>query len=142
MPLEKIEKPGFVYIAYRRNNIKDFSIFKTALETSLKQDQNLHDIIIDLTRDKMLTEGEIALIATVIKKIQGTARNLRIIACEEIRQKLESTNLLKIQNITAYTNHEALLEDMNKSRQNAEPAGEKKPDKIVGATPAPAQNGP
>lgn len=115
MPLEKIEKPGFVYIAYRRKDHNDFDAFKTTLEALKKQDLTIENIVIDLTRDKMLTEGEIALIAKTIQKLQGTSCSLRIIASAEIAEKLESTNLLKIKNIFVYTNHEALLEDLNKN---------------------------
>lgn len=57
MPLEKIEKPGFVYIAYRRKDHNDFDAFKTTLEASIKQDLTIENIVIDLTRDKMLTDG-------------------------------------------------------------------------------------
>jgi anti-anti-sigma regulatory factor len=115
MPLEKLDKTGFVYIAYRREHMKDFEQFKFALEETLKQDKTIRDIIIDLTKDKMLTEGEVALIAKVIQKLQGTSRRLRIIANPEIAAKLESTNLLKIKNIFAYTHHELLLADLNKN---------------------------
>ena len=117
MPLDKIEKPGFVYIAYRRKNNNDFDAFKTTLETLIKQDLTIENIVIDLTRDKMLVEGEIALIAKTLQRLQGTSCNLRIIAGGEIAEKLESTNLLRINNIFAYTNHKALLEDLNNTSE-------------------------
>ena len=114
MPLEKLQKSGFVYIVYRRDHPKDFDVFRDTLEDSVKQGQELHDIVIDLTKDKMLTEGEVGLIARALKKLQGTSRVLRIITSLEITQKLETTNLLKVPNIYAYTCHEALLAAMNK----------------------------
>ncbi|MDD5673387.1 MAG: hypothetical protein PHC61_04435 [Chitinivibrionales bacterium] len=115
MSLEKIDNPGFVYIAYRRKDHTDFDVFKSTLDASIKQDQAIQNIVIDLTRDKMLTEGEIALIAKAIQRLQGTSRCLRIVACKEIARKLESTNLLIMKNIIAYLNHESLLQDLNKN---------------------------
>jgi hypothetical protein len=121
MPLEKLEKRGFVYIAYRRDHIKDFDKFRGALKEALKADKNMHDIVVDLTRDIMLTEGEVALLAAIIKELQGTTRHLRIIANEAIDKKLASTNLLKIENIIVYINHEQLLKDLNNSINNDTP---------------------
>ena len=114
MPLEKLQKPGFVYIAYRRNNIGDFSIFKSAIEASIKDGQNLQDIIIDLTKYPVLTDGEAGLLTKAIQRLQGTSRHIRIIAGNRVKEKLESINAQAIKTAVIYPSHEQFLEAFNK----------------------------
>lgn len=112
MPLKKIEKTGFIYIVYCRSGIEDYLELKYVLKNS-QIDPEQRDIVVDVTRNALLNENEIGLLANTVNSLRGTKRFLRIISGKTICQKLTQTNLFKSGNMAAYDSHEALLENLN-----------------------------
>jgi hypothetical protein len=119
MPLKKLEKPGLVYIAYCRKGFEDFEEFKVVLETLAKENDQQRSVTVDLTKSSGITDGEIGVLAKLIKGFQGTKRYLMIVATETIKAKIEATNLFKTGNVELYDNHLALFEGMSRNQQVA-----------------------
>jgi hypothetical protein len=111
MPFKVLEKETFVYIAYKRDKSSDFNVYRNALEQFSKDDTR--DIVVDFTRSEIVTEGEIAVLVMVLKQIQGTSRQLRIIAPSDLYNRFELRNLHKANNILLYNNHQTLLQSIN-----------------------------
>lgn len=112
--MKVLKKPGFYYVAYNRTEIDDFVIFRTMLETLSKTDTMDRDIIVDLTKDSSVTDGELMVLANVIKRFLGTKRTLRIVANEQTRTKFDTTNLFRAGNVEIYADHIALLETLSR----------------------------
>ena len=98
MPVREIEKPDFIYLAYRKRGFAEFIEFKDSIESAIKKGKE-RDIIVDLSQDYMITEEEIELLAKVIGNFHGTSRHLRVIANNSTKQKLETMNLFRMGNI-------------------------------------------
>lgn len=105
MPLQKLEKPGFIYIAYRRDGARDFLELKNVLEKSCLHDPSLRDIIIDLTKHASLTHGEISLLMNFLKDLQGDKRRLMIITNSHIKRKFVDANIHILKNVNVFDNH-------------------------------------
>jgi hypothetical protein len=103
MPVRKIEKPDFIYLAYRRSGLAEFIDLKNAIESAMKEAKE-RDIIIDLSQDYMIAEEEMELLMKVLRQISGTSRHLKIIANNSTKQKLETMNVFKTGNIFIYEN--------------------------------------
>jgi hypothetical protein len=103
MPVRKIEKPDFIYLAYRRRSFAEFIELKNAIESAMKEAKE-RDIIIDLSQDYMITEEEMELLMKVLSQFRGTSRHLKIIANNSTKQKLETMNAFKTGNIFIYEN--------------------------------------
>ena len=116
MPLKQLEKPGLIYIVYWRKEFKDFEEFKNLLEPLLKNDQERRSIIIDLTKNATITDGEVGLLAKVIKGLHGSQRYLMIVAADPIIRKFDATNLIKAGNVKVYYNHLSLFESLSRNR--------------------------
>jgi hypothetical protein len=115
MPLKVLKKPGFYYVAYYRKEIDDFVGFRTMLETLSKTDTLDRDIIVDLTKGTTVTDGEFTILANVVKRFQGTKRTLRIVTNDEIKAKIDSTNMLKAGNVEIHSHHISLFESLGRS---------------------------
>lgn len=111
MPFKILEKDSFVYIAYKRDKSDDFTVYRDSLEQFSKDDSR--DIVVDFTCSEILTEGEMGVIVTVLKHMQGTSRQLRIIAPSDLYDRFELRNLHKANNILLYKNHQTLLQSIN-----------------------------
>jgi MFS superfamily sulfate permease-like transporter len=122
MPISKLEKPNFIYIAYRRGGFKDFTDFRATLEEAIRQTSGLRDIIIDLTKDDYLTDGEVTLITDVAKRLQSSSHQVRIVATGAVKRRLTSSGgMSDIKNATVYENHEALRESLKAAAEPATP---------------------
>ncbi len=115
MPLTRLEKTGFVYVAYRRNLVDDFLQFQKTMDDEAKDRASPRDIVLDLTKDDSLTEGELGIIAKVVKRFGGTKRKLRIIANHPIMQKIKLSNLHTVDSVLTYDSHAALLAAINRA---------------------------
>ena len=73
MPLKKIEKTGFIYIVYCRSGIEDYLELKYVLKNS-QIDPEQRDIVVDVTRNALLNENEIGLLANTVNSLRGTKR--------------------------------------------------------------------
>ena len=111
MPIKKLEKEDFVYLAFRRDGAGDRYEFRRELDSLVQCDDR--DIIVDLTAETSVTESGVALLAGVVKQLQGTSRSLRIIAPRAIYKRLENHNLGKAGNVSLYNDHAELLERLN-----------------------------
>jgi hypothetical protein len=113
MPLKILKKSGFYYVAYFRKDIHDFIEFRTILETFSKSHTMDQDIVIDLTIDNSMTDGEITVLANVIKRFQGSKRTLWIVTRDAIKSKLDGLNLFKAGNVMLFADHISLFESLN-----------------------------
>jgi anti-anti-sigma regulatory factor len=111
MPIKKLIKDQFVYIAFRKGDISEMNEFKRELAHVLKQDER--DIVIDLSQETKISEAEVALLAGIIRQLQGSPRTLRIITTFASYTRLANHNLDKAENIQLYKNHDQLLQGLN-----------------------------
>ena len=111
MPFKKLEKETYVYVVYKRGEPGDFSLYRDELERLSKED--LRDIIVDLTPGEVITEGEIGILITALKHMQGTTRQLRIVAPPAMYERFALRNLHKANNIVLYNSHHILLNSLN-----------------------------
>jgi hypothetical protein len=116
MPLKKLEKPGFYYIAYCRRDIDDFVEFKMTLDGLSKKDTLDRDIIVDLTKDENITDGEFTVLGNVLKKFRTSRRFLRIVLNDTIKPKFDSADIFKTGNVELYSNHMMLFEALSRSQ--------------------------
>jgi hypothetical protein len=114
MPVKTLEKDNFIYIAYRRKTGKDFMDFKNVIDSFIKTDSRLRNVIVDLTKNMMITESEINVLCNVIKKNTGTSRTLYIIADKKTNDKLRSIRLTDAAGVMVFDNHLALFTALGK----------------------------
>ncbi len=121
MPLKILKKPGFYYVAYNRKEIENFVEFRTMLETLSKPDTRDRDIIVDLTKGTLITDGEFAVLANVVKRFRDTKRTLRIVASDGTKARFDATNLFKAGNVEIHFHHISLFESLNRSHKILSP---------------------
>jgi hypothetical protein len=118
MPLLRIEKPGFLYLAYRMKSFADFVEFKKILEMSVKETKD-RDLVVDLSKNYLITEEEVEELWNVLKRFYATGGYLRIIAHKSIKKKLEAMNIPALESIILYENcllaFNALLEECSRA---------------------------
>lgn len=118
MPIKKLVKENFIYLAFRRGNASDLNDFRKELDKLVQSAER--DIVVDLTKETAITEREIAMLAIAVKKLHGTPHRLRIIAAPVIYKRFENHNLGKADNVALYENHDALLAELNRSETDAD----------------------
>jgi hypothetical protein len=101
------EKKGFVYIAYHRHGILDCMELKDTIDKLVEWDQR--DIVVDLTENIMISEGETAALARAVKNLCGTNRKLRLITGDHIRTKLKTTRLSDVGKVMAFETSDSLF---------------------------------
>lgn len=109
MPTQSLEKSGYIYIVYRRNEFRDFLEFRGTIEAIFRKINEEKNIIIDFSIVGTLSEWEISVLANIVKRFQGTNRWLKIIADETQKNKIESTNLLKAGNVSIHVSQNSLF---------------------------------
>ncbi len=119
MPVKSLEKPGFEYVAYRRESPKDYMDFKTELFRYAKDKKDSRDIVVDATKADVLNEAEIELLLRVLRELRGTKRTLRLIMSKPIFRKLESSNLFHAPNVAGYDNHKDFMADIRNLKASA-----------------------
>jgi hypothetical protein len=113
MPLQKLEKGSFVYLVYCRKTPEDFLEFRKELVSCATSDQRKRDIVLDLTDEETIGDGEVLLLSNIVKSFAGAKRKLWVLASKRVRQKLEGHHLFKYGNAVGYENREELLKELN-----------------------------
>jgi hypothetical protein len=111
MPVRKITKENFTYIAFRRSHPGDTGVFKREMENIVSTCTS--DIIVDLSREPLVTDGEMAVLVRAAKALQETNRTLRVMVAPANSKRLEAKRLHNEGNIAFYNDYSALLKVMN-----------------------------
>jgi hypothetical protein len=112
MPIKKLEKASFVYMAYSRKTPDDFLAFRKELVSCATISKN-KDIVLDLTDDDTIGDGEVLLLTNIANSFSGTQRKIWVLAPKAVQQKLENQHLFKTGNAAGYENRDDLLKNLN-----------------------------
>jgi hypothetical protein len=109
MAIKSVRKDGMMFVAYRRERIQDYLELSTTVNTIIEKPPRVGDVIVDFSQSLPLSEGEIALMmdVAVAFKRQG-GRFLRVIATEQMRDRLKLAGLLKVGNGDLYADYAAV----------------------------------
>jgi len=113
--IEKHETPLFIFISYTRSDFKDSEELKRELgnlASSLIADK---DIVLDLTHISNIVSGEIGALVRLLKQIQGSGRQVRLVVNATVRKTLESTNIVSLPNLTVYADKNEFLDQVHKA---------------------------
>ncbi len=80
MPTQYLEKPGYIYIVYRRNDFRDALQFRETVGLLIQRNRWEKDIIIDFSATASLTGCELSALTTIAKRFHGTSCRLKVIA--------------------------------------------------------------
>ena len=110
MPLLQFEKKRYIFLGYQRNGFLDFLKFKSILLSLAKSFILEKDVIIDVLKNGPLTEWELSALCIMIKRMQGTQQQLKILADESTILKIESINQPWTTNVSLYSNMHSFVE--------------------------------
>lgn len=113
MPLQKLEKGSFVYLVYCRKTPDDFLEFRKELVSCATTDLRKRGIVLDLTNEETIGDGEVLLLSNIVRSFAGTKRKLWILGPKGVQRKLESQHIFKTGNAVGYENREELLQSLN-----------------------------
>lgn len=106
----------FTYIVYERTEQGNYDEIRNAMQELLTAPpQALRDVVIDVTRCKLLFSPELGAIAKVLSYVAKSEKYLRIVAGPEIIKMLESQAFTKIKWLVIYEGLEKFLEEVKKS---------------------------
>lgn len=112
MPLKKFEKSTIIYLVYHRCEPADFLSFRKEISVYATAKSNRRDIVVDLSLESIIGDGETLLLSNVAHSFLGTNRRLHLIAGEPVRRKLESNSQFTSGNAVLYNNHEAFMKSL------------------------------
>jgi hypothetical protein len=112
MPLKKLEKGSFVYLVYHRKTPDDFLAFRKELVSCATADGKKRDIVLDLTNEETIGDGELLLLANIVRGFAGTRRKLWILGSKPVQRKLDAHHLFKTGNAAGFENRDELLKGL------------------------------
>ncbi len=120
MPVNVSDHGQLVYISYHRQEFKDSDQLKKVLgnQASTLIDK---DVVVDFSSCNSLTSPEIGAVVRLLQAFQGSTRYLRIVTNPDVRKTLESTNVIKLQNLVIYDNQQQFIEEVKKSAEQKDP---------------------
>jgi hypothetical protein len=113
MPLQKLEKGSFVYLVYCRKTPDDFLEFRKELVSCATADARKREIVLDLTNEETIGDGEVLLLSNIVRCFAGTKRKLWILGPKSVQRKLEIQHIFKTGNAVSYENRDELLKSLN-----------------------------
>ena len=113
MPLQKLEKNTFVYLAYCRKSPDDFTQFRKEIVSCITSDKHRRDVVIDMLEEQSIGNNEVLLLSNVIRGLLDVKRHIHIVAQAGMKQKLDDAHLFENGIAIFYSNHDELIKVLN-----------------------------